>query len=43
MFERKKGFASIWVGQGLPKAVFEKYAVHEMEIPTRTNRSETVP
>ena len=29
MFERKKGFVSIWVGQGLPKAVFEKYAVHE--------------
>src|SRR5262245_43340571 len=29
MFERKKGYASIWVGQGLPKAAFEKYAVHE--------------
>ena len=33
MFERKKGFVSIWVGEGLPKAVFEKYAVHEYGDP----------
>jgi WD40 repeat protein len=29
MFERKKGYVSIWVGQGLTKANFEKYAIHE--------------